>query len=404
MKMRRLYHAMSRTAVVLACLLAAGCRDADDERQISATSTADEAGVVRLSAEQQRVAGLKLARVTKQPLDETLATTGWLAVQPEHEVVVKAPALGYILPPAGKAGFGLGSQVNAGYELGSLEAILSPQEQAQLIAAKEEADTVINQSQVSMELAQSQLERLRRAEGAAAGTRLLELEEIVRKAQIAHKEAQERLPFLPKEPYAPMPKLKSVVLSAPIAGRVLQVHVSPRQLVLAGDPLWTISDWSTVWLRVPVFQADLPRLDADAPAGIEVPGRHETLSARPLHLPQSSSQTDRTTDVMYELANPAGLLRPGLAVAVNLVVDQKTPRLAVPRSAVLWDRQGGAWIYVQQGDDEFARRRVELGPTFNDQVVVTRGLAAETTVVVVGAEVLHGQQFQGSLGAADDDD
>src|SRR5207237_7598149 len=124
----------------------------------------------------------------------------------------------------------------------------------------------------TLEIARPQLERLRKAEGATAGTRLLDLEEIVRKAESANKEAHERLPYLPEEPYTNSPILKPMPLAAPLPGRLLQLHVSPRQLVMQGDPLWTLSDWSTLWLRVPVFQGDLPSVAPDAPAQVSLPG------------------------------------------------------------------------------------------------------------------------------------
>jgi membrane fusion protein, heavy metal efflux system len=382
----------------------AGCRDDDVDRPAGPSEAESTPGMVRLSTERQKAVGLVVRKSARRPVRSTLPAVGWLIAKPEHEALVKSPALGYVVPPPGKLHFDLGAQVAAGYELGSIEAVLSPQEQAQLVAAKEEADTIIRQSQVSMDLARGQLERVRKAEGATAGTRLLELEETVRKAEIAHKEALERLPFLPQEPYARPPSLKPMSLVAPLAGRVLEVYVSPRQLCCQGDVLWKLADWSTLWVRVPVFQADLPRVSAEAPVQVSIPGTHDVLPAQPLPLPPSTSPTDRTVDLRYELSNAAGRLHPGQAVSVTLPVGGESVRTLLPRSAVLWDLQGGTWVYLQASGDSFRRARVELGPIVGDEVVVERGLEGEVPVVAVGAETLYGEEFHGSLPAAEDDD
>src|SRR4249919_385662 len=88
------------------------------------------------------------------------------------------------------------------HRLSEMKVLVSPQEQAQLVAAKEEADILINQSRVTKELAESQLNQLKGiAKGAVAGTRLVELQEIIRRSSVAEQEALDKLPFLPKEPY-----------------------------------------------------------------------------------------------------------------------------------------------------------------------------------------------------------
>jgi len=103
--------------------------------------------------------------------------------------------------------------------LASLQVFLSPQEQAQLVAAKEDADATIEQSRITLRLIGDQLERYRTAKESISGARLVELQELHEKAQAALREAQEKLPFLPAEPYPPQLGLKPVEISNPLAGR-----------------------------------------------------------------------------------------------------------------------------------------------------------------------------------------
>ena len=116
-----------------------------------------------------------------------------------------------------------------------------------------------------MQMAEAQLKRYEHAKDVVAGVRVNDLRETYERAKVAYHEAQEKLPFLPKEPIEYPVNVESVPLAAPIAGRITALHVSPRQLVVQGDPLWTVADWSRLWVRVPVFEDDLRRVVPSVP-------------------------------------------------------------------------------------------------------------------------------------------
>jgi hypothetical protein len=58
----------------------------------------------------------------------------------------------------------------------------------------------------------------------------------------------------------------------------------------------------------------------------------------------------------------------------------------VPRDAVVF-HQGSAWVYVLEKEN-FERRRVDLGRTVNDQVVIEHGVTSSDRVAVTGAQQL----------------
>ena len=129
--------------LLAACLCLASCAkfdlDGDDERPASAPSTVVTAdGALHLTAAQQANLGLQVAVVESRKVQATLATVGWLQTRAGSEVIVKSPATGFVVP-AGDEQFSLGKTVYAQHELATLEVFLSPQEQATLVTAKEEA-------------------------------------------------------------------------------------------------------------------------------------------------------------------------------------------------------------------------------------------------------------------------
>jgi len=385
-------------------LMLAGCERRESERATDERRPAAAvSGVVRLSTAAQQSVGLMVEKASRQRVPQTLAATGWLMVRAGSEVVVKSPATGFILPLCGRKQFGLGSAVGGGEEpLGLLQVLLTPVEQADLISAKKEADILIKQSLVTLERAEAQLARLKGKEDTVAGTRLAELQETADRARVAYQEAQKKLPFLPDDSPGSPAGLKPLPLRAPIAGRIIKVHVSPRQLVTQGDPLWTVADWSALWVRVPVFVGDLARVAHCEEARIKIPGTEAVCLGKLVEIPQPIEPGHRHVDLYYEIAN-AGTLRPGQAVTVSLLVGGPTEQLVVPRAAIVWDGMANSWAYVQTGREGFRRRRVELGESLDDVVVIQRGLQEGEAVVTQAVEALYGEEFKSDIPVEDED-
>ena len=187
------------------------------------------------------------------------------------------------------------------------------------------------------------------------------------------------------------------------------VHFAPRQLVVQGDPLWTIADWSRLWLRVPVYAADVPRIEQTESVRVAVPGKKVAQPATPIGVPQPTEPGKQTVELIYEIDNAAGELRPGQAVTVSLPSGASSEEIVIPRTAILWDGMGNSWVYVRTSATTFRRRKVEISQASGvesqepDGVVVTRGLEEGAEVVTVGAEALYGEEFKWQIQLEDEE-
>lgn len=379
------------------CVLALGCAETERPSDEDAAD-APSARNVEISEDSQRLAGIETQIVESVTVAGTREMVGWLTVPPGREVDVKAPATGFVRLPK----LQLGAAVAAGDELGKLHVFLSPQEEAQVVALKEEADILLHQAQVTLDLTERQLSNLKGATDVVAGIRIQELEERARKARVAVREAKEKLQFLPPEPYKLPLQLKPVDLHAPVKGRVVRLEVADGQLVVAGDPLATIGDWSELWCRIPVFNADLVSFDTAQPASAAAAGEPRVATYVPNPVPLEPGR--RTVDLYYAVANEDGKLRSGEPMSLNLPLAASQQAILIPASAVLWDSWGDGWVYVRNRTTSFTRRRIELHTSPGGRYRVTRGLAAGDEVVVQGAATLFAEQFKGQIQAGEDDD
>ena len=397
-----------RRLPILGCLAMfvclAGCSRKSKPDIVEEATEPSASGVVRISRELQEQLGLDLREAGRREVLSTLPATGWLQTPPGKEAIVKAPVAGFVSETAGRDLPRLGQTVDKGERLVALQVFLTPQEISQLVSNKEDVDIVIEQSRVSMKLAQEQLERLAAAKDAVLGTRLADLREIYERSKAAYQESRDKLPFLLQEPYEGLALVKPVELNAPLGGNVLNVHVAANEFVIQGDPLWTIADWSTLWIRVPVFESDLPAVSRNDVAQVAVPGTLQRLPARPVKVLQATKPLSRTVDLLYEMSNADLALRVGQALTIELPTGEPVEQVVIPRSAVLWDGLGTAWVYVRFNGESFRRQKIETGRLLADEIVVTRGLAGGEEVVAVGAESLYGQEFKGMIPKDDDDD
>jgi hypothetical protein len=116
---------------------------------------------LQLSQEARAAIGLATEPVRRQIVQETTPAAGWLMAQPGNDVAIKAAATGFVLPVNGTVLAGLGAEVSEQQPLGSLRLFLSPQEEAQMVALKEEADILIRQSLASLQAAEDRYRQVR---------------------------------------------------------------------------------------------------------------------------------------------------------------------------------------------------------------------------------------------------
>ena len=96
--------------------------------------------------------------------------------------------------------------------------------------------------------------------------------------------------------------------------------------------------------------------------------------------PQVDPRTG-TFSVRAEMPNPERILLPGQFTKVKLLLDVRVKSVIIEK--------GGAYIYVMRKDSTVERRFIELGPEFQNQVVVERGLAPEEDIVIEGYHKLN---------------
>ena len=93
---------------------------------------------------------------------------------------------------------------------------------------------------------------------------------------------------------------------APVGGEVVERLVGPGQLLQAGSTqCFTISDMSTVWVLVNVYQSDLDYVRAGDSVDISTDSYPDTFHGKISYLAPALDPTTRTLQARIVTNNPA---------------------------------------------------------------------------------------------------
>ena len=177
-----------------------------------------------------------------------------------------------------------------------------------------------------------------------------------------------------------------VPVLAPIGGQVVEQLVSVGTLLQAGaTQCFTISDTSTVWVLVNVYQKDLPYVRVGQPVSIQTDAYRDTFQGRISFVAASLDPNTRTLQARIETANPGQKLKKDMFVTGTVQAGNIQNAIAVPDSAVLRDSENQPFVYIEVADRQFGRRPVSISESINGQTEITLGLKAGDRVIGDGS-------------------
>ena len=172
-----------------------------------------------------------------------------------------------------------------------------------------------------------------------------------------------------------------VTYNAPVSGIVLEKKAVDGMRFEAGTPLYRIADLSTVWVMADIYEQDIARIKVGQPVRVTIdafPGK--AFDAKVAFVYPTLDTATRTTPIRVALANPGGLLRPGMFAHVDVATGGSQPRLTVPANAVIDDGRRQI-VLLDLGEGKFKPREVKLGLRGTDDVEVLDGLKEGERVV-----------------------
>ena len=343
---------------------------------------------ITLTAEAAKRLGIETAVAAVETVSRTRSVGGEIIAPPGGSVTVTAPAAG-TLQAAGGSVPRPGSRVGRGQAIFSLFTIQPPDRNLEVESARDAAAAA-----AELTVATQRLQRLERllADGAASARAV---EEARAQQQVAQANAAAARTRAKEVTGSPTGTGAPLVVRAPLDGVLQSVTAAPGQTVAAAAPLFEVVQTEGLWVRVPLFVGERNTIDATRPAAVAGLGATSgpPLTAQPVAGPPSADPAAATSDVFYALPPSAAAVRPGERVSVLLPLAGAEQALVVPTGAVVYDMNGGSWVYEATSATSFVRRRIEIRSLAGAKTLVARGIAAGAKVVTAGAAELFGTEF-----------
>jgi Cu(I)/Ag(I) efflux system membrane fusion protein len=171
---------------------------------------------------------------------------------------------------------------------------------------------------------------------------------------------------------------------APSAGVVTEINVKQGAQVSLGMSLFTLTNLSNVWLIAEIPEAQSALLHVGDKAKIAVPSYpDQSYQGQVDYIYPKLNDTARTLQVRIKLANPHGLLKPGMYANVIFNEHNASASLQVPSEAVISTGQRNV-VIVADGGGKFHPAEVKLGREANGLYEILHGLAEGDTIVISG--------------------
>ncbi|MCA9113797.1 MAG: efflux RND transporter periplasmic adaptor subunit [Planctomycetaceae bacterium] len=424
-----LIHSRSILLPALACLCCAiGCSESDSSHAAKPVAPAkvekppDEADIatVTLTKDANRRLGITLGQVEKRAVPRQRLFGGIVEIPLGESIIVSAPLAGTLEKPPEQSFPAPGSQLENGQPVFLLRPLLTPERYLPTPAERAQVANVVATLATARALAQGDVDRAG-AEVKAALIAQNRAEQLLKDragSQRAVDEARAALSIAQASLDAAQNRrqrldelsiddteadsVEPIAISAPQQGILRSVSVAPGEIVPAGALLFEVVSLDRLWIRVPVYVGLMHQIQAEAAAHVgPLDGRSrsglstsmEDLQAQPVAAPPSADPLASTADLIYEIDNKSGALRPGERVGVTVALQGEAESLVVPWQAVLHDIYGGTWVYVSRGDRAYSRSRIQVRYVVDGLAVLSTGPEPGTAVVLDGAAELFGTEY-----------
>lgn len=222
------------------------------------------------------------------------------------------------------------------------------------------------------------------AKVAAAKAALLQSQADVAKAKANEAVARARHASAAADLAREQALLQYTTLHAPFAGVVTERNVNRGDFVqpasaMTGKPLLTIARTDTVRVFVDVPEMDSPWVEAGRKGYVNVQALADKTVEGTVTRTSWVLNANRTLRAELDLANPDGVLRPGMYATAHIVLEECPDACVVPLSAVV--REGSnAYCWIVR-DGKATRIPIVVGLQVGNEAAVTSGLQGDELIV-----------------------
>ena len=124
---------------------------------------------------------------------------------------------------------------------------------------------------------------------------------------------------------------------------------------------------STVWVLANVYQNDLAYVKMGDDVAVQTDAYPDTFHGRISYISAALDPNTRTLQARIVVDNPGEKLKKDMYCTVTVTAGAIQKAIAVPDASVLRDDENQPFVYIENSENQFGRRSVEIGDSQNGQ-------------------------------------
>ncbi|HKS41239.1 MAG TPA: efflux RND transporter periplasmic adaptor subunit, partial [Blastocatellia bacterium] len=186
----------------------------------------------------------------------------------------------------------------------------------------------------------------------------------------------------------------TLAIASPIAGTIVDRHISLGQAVTQGSELMTVMNLESVIIEAQLPESQATRAQAGQHITVRIPGLPDRpFEGRVETVGNAVDPQKRTVPVRARITNAGAILKHEMAVEARIATGVRKDSLLVRVAAIVED-EGVKIVYVKEGN-RYERRPVTVGTINYQWAEILSGVEAGEEVVTAGAYQLKNMQKGG---------
>jgi len=172
-------------------------------------------------------------------------------------------------------------------------------------------------------------------------------------------------------------------ITAPISGFIISKDITQNEELRSDrvEEVFTIAQISEVWVLANVNESNISKVELDYEADVQTLSYPDKIfKGKVDKIFNVIDPTTKAMKILIKIKNPDLLLKPEMNATVNLKFSEKRKLVAVPSSAVLFDKNK-YWVMVYKNRNNIETRLVEVYHQMGNITYITKGVNEYDNVI-----------------------
>ena len=181
-----------------------------------------------------------------------------------------------------------------------------------------------------------------------------------------------------------------------IAGTVIEIHMTPGEVIGDDKHVVTVADLSSVWASLTVYQKDLTKIKVGQNVEISTVDKSKVTRSKIFYVSPIVDEETRTSTARVRLNNTSGFWKPGMFITgIVFTTSKKVPIVANKNALQLF--KGETVVFVQDKKG-FRPQPVSIGLENSKLVEILSGLHQGQKYAAEGAFTIKSEFLKESFG------